>query len=159
MAIQYVASQPDYAVGQIINMEEWNGISRVVVGESDVIPFGAPVIAHATAEYGCGPLTAAAQNVLGIARLNHVLFHTGDQYEYQDTVSIVTMGVVGVRLGAAVTKGAQARFNTANGTWTGAAASSTVLTIPGAQFEFAGASGAIGVVRYSRPIPSASVGA
>ncbi len=158
MPITYAASQPDYAVGQIINMEEWNGISRVLNGATPIL-FGAPAIAHATAEYGCGPLTAAGENVLGIARLNHVLYHTGDQYQENDTVSIITDGVVGVRLGAAVTKGAQARFNVTNGTWTGAAASSTVLTIPGAQFEFAGASGAIGVVRYKRPVPSLSVGA
>lgn len=158
MPITYAASQPDYAVGQIINMEEWNGISRVLNGTT-AIKFGAPVIAHATEEYGCGPLTAAAQNVLGIARLNHVLYHDGDEYQEGDTVSIITDGVVGVTLGADVTKGAQARFNVSDGTWTGATASSTVLTIPGAQFEFAGSSGSIGVVRYKRPIPSVSAGA
>lgn len=154
MPIPYAASQPDYAVGQIINMEEWNGISRVLNGATP-IKFGAPVIANG-GDIGCAPLAAAGDNVLGIARLNHVLYHTGDEYQTGDTVSVITDGVIGVTLGANVTKGAQARFNVTNGTWTGATASSTVLTIPGAQFEFAGSSGAVGVVRYKRPIPSLS---
>lgn len=158
MAIPYAASQPDYAVGQLIDMREWNGVSRILAAGAN-LPFGAPVIASGTADLECAPLTAAAQNVIGIARLNHVLYHTGDYYEPNDTVSVIDMGVIGVTLGANVTKGAQARFNTANGTWTGAAASSTVLTIPGAQFEFAGTSGSVGVVRYNRPIPSVSAGA
>ena len=58
---------------------------------------------------------------------------------------------------ANVSKGGQARFNTANGTWTGAAQSATVVTIPGAQFDEDGSSGAVGVVRYRRPVPSVSV--
>jgi hypothetical protein len=41
--------------------------------------------------------------------------------------------------------------------WTGAAQSATVVTIPGAQFEEDGVSGAVGVVRYRRPVPSLSV--
>lgn len=34
-----------------------------------------------------------------------------------------------------------------------------LLTIPGAQFEEAGTSGAVGAVRYRRPIPSLAIGA
>lgn len=156
MAIQYAANQPDYAVGQLIDMREWNGVSRVL-HDAVPIPFGAPVVAHATAEYGCSPLTATGQNVIGIARLNHVLYHPGDEYRENDIVSVIDEGPIGVRIGAAaVTKGAQARWDTVNLVWTGAAASATVFTIPGAQFEFAAAAGAIGVVRYKRPVPSLS---
>lgn len=158
MAILYASTIPDYTLGQLVNMEEWNGISRILGGSVN-IPFAAPVIAGGAGEWDCAPLTAAAQNVLGIARMQHTLYHAGDLYEPGDTVSIITAGVVAVNLGADVTEGAQARFNVTNGTWTGAAASATVLTIPGAQFEFAGTSGAIGVVRYQRPVPSVSVGA
>jgi hypothetical protein len=158
MPILYASTIPDYTLGQIINMEEWNGISRILVAGAN-LPFAAPVIAGSGGEWDCAPLTAAGENVLGIARMNHVLYHTGDYYAPGDTVSVITAGVVAVNLGANVTEGAQARFNVTNGTWTGAAASATVLTIPGAQFEYAGSSGAIGVVRYQRPIPSVSVGA
>lgn len=158
MAITYAASLPDYTLGQLVNMEEWNGISRVLGGSAN-IPFAAPVVSTAATEWDCAPLTAAAQNVLGIARMNHVLYHTEDRYEPGDTVSIITAGVVAVNLGANVTEGAQARFDVTAGAWTGAAASATVLTIPGAQFEHAGVNGALGVVRYQRPVPSVSVGA
>lgn len=158
MAILYASTIPDYTLGQLVNMEEWNGISRILVAGAN-LPFAAPVIAGAVGEWDCAPLTAAAQNVLGIARMQHTLYHAGDQYEPGDTVSIITAGVVAVNLGANVTEGAQARFDVTAGAWTGATASATVLTIPGAQFEFAGTSGALGVVRYQRPVPSVSVGA
>lgn len=156
MPITYASSQPDYTVGQLIDMREWNGVSRVLHG-AVVIPFGAPVVAHASADYGCSPLTATGQNVIGIARLNHVLFHEGDEYRENDVVSVIDEGPIAVRIGAAgATKGAQARWDTVNLVWTGAAASATVFTIPGAQFEFNAAANAIGVVRYKRPIPSLS---
>lgn len=158
MALTFEPSLPDYLVGQLINMEEWNTISRVLGGAVN-LPFGVPAVSTAATEWDVAPLTAAAQNILGITRMNQVLYHEGDYYAPKDIASIITMGVIGVLLGADVTEGAQARFNTANGTWTGAAASSTVLTVPGAQFEYAGKSGAVGVIRYNRPILSVSVGA
>jgi len=158
MPLTFAASQPDYAVGQIINMEEWNGISRVLGGSTN-IPFGRVVIAGTGGEWDCAPLTAASQNILGIARLNHVLYHEGNYYAPGDTVAIVTDGVVAVELDDDVVEGAQARVNSATGKWTDAAASATVFTIPGAQFEYAGSGGAIGVVRFKRPVPCVSAGA
>lgn len=157
MPITYRDTIAAYAVGRRANMEEWNTITRTLEGVT-ALGFGVPVIAG-TGAHTCAPLTAAAQNVLGITEASLTLPRPGDQYAQYDNVAICESGVIGVLLGANVTKGAQARFNVSNGTWTGAAASATVLTIPGAQFDEAGSSGAVGIVRYRRPVPSVSAGA
>lgn len=157
MAIEFRDTLAPYALGRRVNMEEWNAITRSQEGTTN-IKFGAPVI-QGTTRHTCLPLTAAAQNVLGITEASYVLPHTGDEYNQYDNVAICEVGVIGVLLGANVTAGAQARYNVTAGNWTGAAASATVLTIPGAQFENAGNSGTVGAVRYRRPVPSLSVGA
>lgn len=154
MPLQYKDNIAAFAVGRRTNMEEWNTITRVAEA---AIGFGIPV-QPGTAEGTCKTLTATTgQNVLGITEASQVLPHTGDSYAQYDNVAICEVGVIGVLLGADVTAGAVARFNTANSTWTGAAQSATVVTIPGAQFEYAGKSGAVGAVRYRRPVPSLSV--
>lgn len=157
MPVQFRENIAPYAVGRRANMEEWNTITRSQEGATN-IKFGAPVV-PGTGRHTCVPLSAAAQNVLGITETSYVLPHVGDEYNQYDNVAICEVGVIGVLLGANVTAGAQARYNVTNGTWTGATASSTVLTIPGAQFEYAGSSGEVGVVRYRRPVPSVSAGA
>lgn len=156
MPITFKQSINAYAVGRRANMEEWNAITRTKEG-SGTLAFGVPVM-PGTGEHTCIILDATnGRNVLGITEASQVLAHTGDSYAQYDNVGICESGVIGVLLGANVTAGAQARFNTANGTWTGAAQSATVVTIPGAQFEVAGSSGAVGLVRYRRPVPSLSV--
>ena len=156
MAIQYNERVTPYVVGRRVNMEEWNTITRTKEG-SGTLGFGVPAQAG-TADRTCVALIATTgQNVLGITESSLVLPHTGDAYAQYDSVGICESGVIGVLLGADVTKGAQARWNTANSTWTGAAQSATVVTIPGAQFDESGPSGAVGVVRYRRPVPSLSV--
>lgn len=154
MAPVYRDTIPAYAVGRRVNAEEWNGFSRTLAGSANV-PFGVPVI-NGTAEHTVLPLTAAGQAIAGICEANLVLPHTGDNYEPLDTVGVCESGVIGVLLGANVTKDAAARFNVTAQNWTGAAASATVLTIPGATFDEAGVSGAVGVVRYRKPNPSLS---
>lgn len=158
--INYSENIVPFAVGRRVNMEEWNGVTGVFEAANDTaqLAFGVPVI-PGTNEGQVVRLSAAGQNVLGITEASQVLYHPGDYFLRYDNVGVCESGVIGVLLGANVTKGAQARFNTANGTWTGAAASSTVLTIPGAQFDEAGTSGAVGVVRYRRPVPSVATGA
>jgi len=156
MPITFKQSIDAYAVGRRANMEEWNAITRTKEG-SGTLAFGVPVM-PGTGEHTCIILDATSgRNVLGITEASQVLAHTGDAYAQYDNVGICEKGVIGVLLGANVTAGAQARFNTANGTWTGAAQSATVVTIPGAQFEVAGSNGAVGLVRYRRPVPSLSV--
>ena len=156
MAIQYKDRLSAYAVGRRVNMEEWNAFTCTKEG-SGTLAFGVPVM-PGTATDSCVILDATTgRNVLGITEASAVLPHPGDAYQQYDNVAVCEVGVIGVLLGADVTRGAQARFNTANGTWTGAAQSATVVTIPGAQFDEAGSSGEVGVVRYRRPVPSLSV--
>lgn len=156
MAIQYKDRLSAYAVGRRVNMEEWNAFTCIKEG-SATLAFGVPVM-PGTATDSCVILDATTgRNVLGITEASVVLPHAGDAYQQYDNVAVCESGVIGVLLGANVTRGAQARFNTANGTWTGAAQSATVVTIPGAQFDEAGSSGEVGVVRYRRPVPSLSV--
>lgn len=156
MSIQYKDRLSAYAVGRRANMEEWNAFTCIKEGSS-TLAFGVPVM-PGTATDSCVLLDATnGRNVLGITEASAVLPHSGDAYQQYDSVAVCEVGVIGVLLGADVTRGAQARFNTANGTWTGAAQSATVVTIPGAQFDEAGSSGQVGVVRYRRPVPSLSV--
>lgn len=157
MPINFKENLSAFAVGRRVNMEEWNAITRTLE-DTAPLDFGVPAIAG-TANHTCAPLTAADQNVLGITEASVVLPRPGDQYAQYDNVAICESGVIGVLLGANVTKGAQARYDVTNKAWTGAAASATVLTIPGAQFEEDGTSGSVGAVRYRRPIPSIATGA
>lgn len=155
MPIQFLETIPSYAQGRRANMEEWNTVSRTLATGSANVGFGVP-IQVGTAYHTVTPLTAAAQPVQGITEASLVLPHTGDAYQALDTVGVCESGVIGVLLGANVTKNAQARFDVTNQNWTGATASATVLTIPGATFDEAGTSGAVGIVRYRRPNPSVS---
>lgn len=160
MAITYRDTIPAYALGRRANMEEWNTITRTKEG-SGTLGFGVPV-KPGTGAHTCVEITSTtSENVLGITEASQVLAATAattvDAYQQYENVPVCEVGVIGVLLGANVTRGAQARWNTANKTWTGAAQSATVVTIPGAQFDEDGTSGAIGIVRYRRPVPSLSV--
>lgn len=156
MAMTFRQDIPAYAVGRRANMEEWNTITRTKEG-SGTLAFGVPVM-PGTGEHTCVAMDATTgRNVLGITEATVTNPRPGDAYAQYDNVAVCEVGVIGVLLGADVTAGAQARFNTANGTWTGAAQSATVVTIPGAQFDAAGTNGSVGVVRYRRPVPSLSV--
>lgn len=154
MPIAYRDFMISYAVGRRANMEEWNTITRTLEGATG-FNFGVPVIGG-TADHTCAPMTATGQNILGITEASPALPRPGDAYAQYDNVPICESGVIGVLLGATVAKGAQARFDITNKYWTSAAASGTVFTIPGAAFDESGLSGAVGIVRYRRPIPSLS---
>ncbi|MEF3124503.1 structural cement protein Gp24 [Rhizobium leguminosarum] len=154
MPISYSNTLAAYAVGRRVNMEEWNTITRSLEGAT-ALGFGQPAVAG-TGAHTCVPLSATGQNILGVTEADPTLPRPGDAFAQYDTVPICESGVIGVLLGANVTRGAQARFDITNKVWTGAAASGTVLTIPGAQFDEAGSSGAVGKLRYRRPVPSVS---
>lgn len=160
MAVTYRDTIPAYALGRRANMEEWNTITRTNESAT-AIGFGVPVMVG-TGEHTCIPLDATnGRNVLGITEASQVLpaigASTADSYPRYANVAICESGVIGVLLGKAVAKGAQARWDTAAGKWTDAAQSATVVTIPGAQFDEAGADGSIGIIRYRRPVLSLSV--
>lgn len=153
MALTYKENITPYALGRRANMEEWNTITRTANGQIGfAVPVRASVVPHM-----CVEVAAGGENVLGITEASQVLPHPGDFYAEGDNVAICESGVIGVRLGSNVTVGDIARWNTANKTWTSAAQSATVVTIPGAQFEVAGTNGSIGLIRYRRPVPSLSV--
>lgn len=154
MPVQFMENMAPFAVGRRANMEEWNTFTCIAEG---VIGFGVPVMAGAGRNGALALDATTGRNVLGITEASLVLPHAGDGFVQYDNVPVCEAGVIGVLLGADVTKGSPARFNTANGTWTGAAQSATVVTIPGAEFDEDGASGSVGVVRYRRPVPSLSV--
>lgn len=154
MPISYKNTMAAYAVGRRVNMEEWNAITRSLEGAT-ALGFGQPAVAG-TGAHTCIPLSVTGQNILGVTEADATLPRAGDAYAQYDNVAICESGVIGVLLGANVTKGAQARFDITNKVWTGATASGTVLTIPGAQFDEAGSSGAVGKIRYRRPVPSVS---
>lgn len=156
MPIEFKQDMTAYAVGRRINMEEWNTFTRTKEG-AGTLGFGVPVM-PGTGEHSCVELSATTgQNVLGITEASLILPTPGDAYSQYDNVGVCEIGVIGVLLGGNVTVGQAARWNTANKTWTAAAQSATVVTIPGAQFEVAGSSGSVGAVRYRRPVPSLSV--
>lgn len=154
MAMTFKTNIPAYAVGRRVSMEEYNTLTKTAEA---AINFGVPVMPGSGADTCVVLDSTTGRNVLGITEATATLPRPGDAYAQYDNVTVCESGVIGVLLGANVTAGAQARFNTANGTWTGAAQSATVVTIPGAQFDEAGSSGSVGVVRYRRPVPSLSV--
>lgn len=158
MAITFRDAPAKRALGRRANAEEWSGISRTLEGTTP-LKFGVPAIAG-TGDRGCLPLSAASQTILGITEADQTLTHPGDEYRQYDSVAICEVGVIQCEIGDAVVKNAQARFNVTSGKWTDAAASSTVLTVPGATFDETGtADGQIVNIRYRRPNPSLSAGA
>lgn len=157
MAMTFRENPASYMVGRRVNAEEWNGVSRTFESASPAqLGFGVPAIAGA-GRRGCLALTAAAQNVLGITEANQVLPRPGDYFVQYDTVPVCETGVIAVQIGATpVTGKVQARYDVTNNVWTPAAASATVLTIPGAFFEEPIAANGVGPLRYRRPQPSLS---
>lgn len=156
MAITYKDNLTAFAVGRRVNMEQWNSVTKTKYG-AGTLAFGVPVM-PGTDPDTCVIVDATnGRNVLGITEASQTLPHTGDAYAQYDNVSVCESGVIGVLLDDDVVAGAQARFNTESGKWTDAPQSATVVTIPGAQFDEAGTTGAVGVIRYRRPVPSISV--
>ena len=143
--------------GRRVNAEEWNTISRTSEGAANV-GFAEPVIRGAGPR-GALPLTAAAQEIIGITEANQILVHPGDFYRQYDSMGVCEVGVIAVQVGTAVQDGQQARWNVSTKKWTAAAASATVLTVPGATFEENGGVDDVIAVRYRKPNPSMSVGA
>lgn len=150
-----------FALGRRVNMEEWNTVTKIAEGvivEDETLPigFGAPVM-PGTGRNTCVPLDDTdGRNVLGITEASQTLPHTEDHYVEYDNVAVCEVGVIGVLLGSNVTEGEIARWDTVNLYWTSGSESSTVVSIPGAQFDEAGSSGEIGALRYRRPVPSLS---
>lgn len=151
MALKFGLNPDTRQIGQPVNMEEWNARS-IIAGAT--VGFGRPVVQGTGDQVGV-EASAASQAVLGISFAEQLLPHAGDEYRQYDVMTVAEQCVVGVEIGAtAVTANAQARWDVTNKVWTGAAASATVLTIPGATFDEPIAANGVGALRYRRPNPS-----
>ena len=134
MALQetYTQFQAAGYPGMHANMEEWNGQTKTATA---AVAFGAPV--QRDGAKGCETFASGGE-FLGLAKAMHIATSgTGDAYGVGDNVPVVDEGVwfvLGEGL-ASDDNGSAVRFNTATGAFTTAAASGTVLTIPGAEID------------------------
>lgn len=155
MAIKFGLNPATRAVGQPVNMEEWNARTMLAGG---TVGFGEPVGPGTGDQVAVALVATNGTNVLGITFAEQLLPHAGDEYRQYDEMTVAEACVVGVKVGAtAATAGAVARWDTVNKVWTPAAQSATVVTIPGAQFDEPIAANGVGALRYRRPVPSLSV--
>jgi hypothetical protein len=138
----YALRQNKLFVGQKVDGEEYNAITQLVEDAAG-LAFGKPV-ARGTGDQGCALLTAGnVANFLGISvRDVSVRPSAGDKYPQNGNATILTSGSVAVKIDGAVTRGAQARYDTATGNFTAAAAGGTVISLPaGWSFGETGANG------------------
>lgn len=151
MALQSTYTQfiPAGLSGQMANMEQWNGMTRIA---SATILFGCP--GQRNGDTQVAPLASGGE-FLGIAILHHVITATNaDSYGQYDNVPLADEGVFFAAADAAIAVGAALNFNTATNRYTTAATSGTVIAVPGAEADTAASgSGVIFKVRLRR-VPS-----
>lgn len=139
--------------GMWANMEECNSFSAFA--ESS-FGFGVP-LAKGTGDMGVVPLTTG-NRFIGISLSN--VYTTGtpsngdERYGVGDLLGVADEGVIFVRAGASVTKGALAYYDTATGKFHGASAAGR-LPIPNAEFDGAAADGEVAPLRI-RIVPGSA---
>ena len=145
----YALRQNKGFVGQKVNGEEYNAVTRVVEDAAG-LAFGKPV-ARGAGDQGCLLLTAGnVANFLGISvRDVSVRPSAGDKYPQYGNATILTSGAIFGKLDGACTPGQQVRYDTATGNFTAAAAAGTVISLPtGWIFNETGANGdVVAIVR------------
>lgn len=126
--------------GMVANAETSNRISRTNE-DATALPFGRAVFRGA-GDHGCTATPSAALLGISIAHeaLGASLAGNIDAYGQYGTVPIMTLGVIWVTAGAAVTAGAQA-YVTSTGAFTSVSTGNTILT--GWTFDTTAASGAL----------------
>ena len=129
--------------GAWANMEECNSFTAFADSE---FAYGVPLAfgaANTGANMGVVPLTTTKVFV-GVSLANNNPTGTAvsgsERYGVGDCLGVADEGVVFVRAGASVTKGAKPFYDPATLLWHGASASGR-LPIPGARFDHAAASG------------------
>lgn len=131
------------AIGAWANMEECNSFTGFAESE---FGYGVPLAfgtANTGANMGVKPLTTG--NVfVGVALANTDPTGTpasgSERYGIGDCLGVADEGVMFVRAGASVTKGAKPFYEVATGLWHGATGTGR-LPIPGCRFDDAAASG------------------
>lgn len=155
MALTFKNDLSPFAVGRRVNSEEWNAITRTFEAADDTarLKFGAPATVGA-GKHSCIELAANGAVFLGVVEAMPNLPRPGDGYARYDNVPLCDMGVIAVETEGNVTKGVQARWNTATRKWTAAAQSVTVATVPGCTFEETATAPGVSPVRVRRPNPA-----
>lgn len=152
--MQFKTQITPFAVGRRCNSEEWNTITRVLEGTTNV-GFGVPVT-RGTGPKQFRPL-GGGREIIGITEADQTLPRPGDYFAQYDNAGICEVGVIGVLAGGDVAHGAPAGYdpaaNDGAGGWV--VADTGVDQVPGAQFETSGAAGETVALRYRRPVPSA----
>jgi hypothetical protein len=131
----YSQTMPVGIVGQKVDGQEWNAITRVCETAAG-IDFGKPVMRGA-ADLGCIAATAAlaATNFLGISvRDVTIRPSAGNKYPQYGNVTIVSMGSIWGKVGEAVTAGQDALYDTATGVYMRTAGAGRVA-LPGWEFD------------------------
>jgi hypothetical protein len=145
----YTQFQPAGLPGFLANMEEWNGSTKTATA---TITFGAPV--QRTGDKNCSPLVTGGEYI-GVAIGHHAITSTNaDSYGQYDNVAVADEGLLYAVADAAIAAGAAVRWNTATSRYTTAAASGTVIDVPGAEADVAASgAGALFKIRLRR-VPS-----
>lgn len=146
------------AVGAWANMEECNSFTAFAQSE---FGYGIPVMFGNTtgANMNVVPLTTG-NRIAGISLANNNptgIPNSDDQERYGvgDCLGVADEGVMFVRAGAGVVKGAVPFYETATGRWHGTSATGR-LPIPGARFDDAAAAGSPVALKF-RIDPGAAV--
>lgn len=126
----YAARQPQYVLGQIVNQELHNSVSRILV-DATAVGYGRALFASG----GANGVTAtpSATGFEGVT-IRDVIAESAvaDTLEQGDTVSLCEKGVIVVQAAVAVTR-KEAAYVTSAGAWTNVSSGNTA--IPGATFD------------------------
>lgn len=134
------------AVGAWANMEECNsfsGFAEAEFGYGIPLTFGAATPGPRGADMGVVALTTGKQFVgISLSNINPTgtAVNGQERYGVGDCLGVADEGVMFVRAGVGVVKGAKPFFDPATGLWHGASSTGR-LPIPGARFDDAAASG------------------
>lgn len=131
----YTARQAIGFEGMKVSGETYNAITRLAE-DAGGINFGKPV-SRGVADAGCLAFTAAnSAAFLGISVLDvSVRPSAGDKYPLGGNVTILTKGAIFVKVAGVVAPGNPVRYDTVAGRFTTAAASGTVIALPGWVFD------------------------
>lgn len=136
-------------VGQQVNAEEWNTVSRIATNtDATPIGMGQPVQRVAGSNRGVEAWDTASD----VAGITVYTIYADDEtgfVEYAE-VPVMTMGVIAVATGTAVTAGTAAGYDPAGDRW-GVVDDATYFAVPGAEFDTNAGAGAIVELRINRP--------
>jgi len=139
-------------VGQQVNAEEWNAISRSASGtDTTPIGMGQPVSRVAGSDRNIVAWDGT-DDVLGVT-VYTISADTETGFAEGKETPVMTMGVLYVAAGGACTAGAPAFYDIATDRWSDA----TGAAVPGVEFDTNATAGSIVKIRILRPVAVAPV--